>query len=307
MEGLDVQVSEAIIDNGSFGRRTIKFETGRLARQAAGSAVAYLDDATMMLSATTASKKPKEQLDFFPLTVDVEERMYSIGRIPGSFFRREGRPSEDAILTCRLIDRPLRPSFAKGLRNEIQIVETIMSLDPDHLYDVVAINAASMSTMLAGLPFSGPIGGVRVALIDGQWVGFPTHSELERAVFDMVVAGRIVTAADGSSDVAIMMVEAEATTETIALVAGGATAPTEEVVAQGLEAAKPFIKRCARRSPSLRPRRRSRHGSSRATSTTRTMSLPLSRTPHRPTCRGAHHRRQAGAGDRTRPGQGHHR
>ena len=242
MEGLDVQVSEAVIDNGSFGRRTIKFETGRLARQAAGSAVVYLDDATMILSATTASKKPKDQLDFFPLTVDVEERMYSIGRIPGSFFRREGRPSEDAILTCRLIDRPLRPSFAKGLRNEIQIVETIMSLDPDHLYDVVAINAASMSTMLAGLPFSGPIGGVRVALIDGQWVAFPTHSELTRAVFDMVVAGRIVTAADGSSDVAIMMVEAEATTETIALVAGGASAPTEEVVAQGLEAAKPFIK-----------------------------------------------------------------
>ncbi|HVQ19059.1 MAG TPA: polyribonucleotide nucleotidyltransferase [Actinomycetes bacterium] len=239
---MDVQSSEAVIDNGSFGRRTIKFETGRLARQAAGSAVAYLDDTTMILSATTASKNPKEQLDFFPLTVDVEERMYSIGRIPGSFFRREGRPSEDAILTCRLIDRPLRPSFAKGLRNEIQIVETIMSLDPDHLYDVVAINAASMSTMLAGLPFSGPIGGVRVALIDGQWVAFPTYTELERAVFDMVVAGRIVTAADGSTDVAIMMVEAEATTETVALVAGGATAPTEEIVAQGLEAAKPFIK-----------------------------------------------------------------
>jgi polyribonucleotide nucleotidyltransferase len=242
VEGLEVQESEAVIDNGSFGRRTIKFETGRLARQAAGSAVAYLDDATMILSATTASKRPKDQLDFFPLTVDVEERMYSIGRIPGSFFRREGRPSEDAILTCRLIDRPLRPSFAKGLRNEIQIVETIMSLDPEHLYDVVAINAASMSTMLAGLPFSGPIGAVRVALIEGQWVAFPTQTELERAVFDMVVAGRIVTADDGSSDVAIMMVEAEATTETISLVAGGAQAPTEEVVAEGLEAAKPFIK-----------------------------------------------------------------
>ena len=173
MEGLEVRSSEAVIDNGSFGHRIIKFETGRLARQAAGSAVAYLDDTTMVLSATTASKHPKEHLDFFPLTVDVEERMYSVGRIPGSFFRREGRPSEDAILTCRLIDRPLRPSFTKGLRNEIQIVETIMSLDPEHLYDVVAINAASMSTQLAGLPFSGPIGGVRVALIDGQWVALP--------------------------------------------------------------------------------------------------------------------------------------
>ena len=173
--------------------------------------------------------------------MDVEERMYSVGRIPGSFFRREGRPSEDAILTCRLIDRPLRPSFAKGLRNEVQIVETIMSLDPEHLYDVVAINAASMSTQLSGLPFSGPIGGVRVALIDGQWVGFPTHSELERAVFDMVVAGRVV-GEGADTDVAIMMVEAEATDATVAFVAVGAVAPTEEVVAAGLEAAKPFIK-----------------------------------------------------------------
>ncbi|KAB8183411.1 polyribonucleotide nucleotidyltransferase [Microbispora catharanthi] len=236
MEG--VHSTEAVIDNGPFGTRTIRFETGRLARQAAGSAVAYLDDETMILSATTASKHPKENLDFFPLTVDVEERMYAAGRIPGSFFRREGRPSEDAILTCRLIDRPLRPSFVKGLRNEIQIVATVMALHPEHLYDVIAINAASMSTQLAGLPFSGPIGGVRVALIDGQWVAFPTHTDLERATFDMVVAGRVL--ADG--DVAIMMVEAESTRDTLKLVADGAVAPTEEAVAQGLEAAKPFIK-----------------------------------------------------------------
>ncbi|WP_253883994.1 polyribonucleotide nucleotidyltransferase [Actinomadura rupiterrae] len=236
MEG--ATIAEAVIDNGEFGKRTIRFETGRLARQAAGSAVAYLDDETMVLSATTASKKPKDNLDFFPLTVDIEERMYAAGRIPGSFFRREGRPSEDAILTCRLIDRPLRPSFKKGLRNEIQIVGTILALNPDDLYDVVAINAASMSTQLAGLPFSGPIGGVRVALIDGQWVGFPRHSELERATFDMVVAGRLLD--DG--DVAIMMVEAESTAGTLKLVGEGATAPTEETVAQGLEAAKPFIK-----------------------------------------------------------------
>jgi polyribonucleotide nucleotidyltransferase len=230
--------AEAVIDNGSFGTRTIRFETGRLARQAAGSAVAYLDDETMILAATTASKKPKDNFDFFPLTVDIEERMYAAGRIPGSFFRREGRPSEDAILTCRLIDRPLRPSFVKGLRNEVQIVGTILALHPDHLYDVVAINAASLSTQLSGLPFSGPIGGVRVALIDGQWVGFPTHPELERATFDMVVAGRVLP--DG--DVAIMMVEAESTKETLNLVAEGAVGPTEETVAQGLDAAKPFIK-----------------------------------------------------------------
>ena len=229
--------STATIDNGSFGTRTIRFETGRLAQQAAGAVVAYLDDETMMLSATTASKAPKEHFDFFPLTIDVEERMYAAGRIPGSFFRREGRPSTDAILTCRLIDRPLRPSFVSGLRNEIQVVVTIMSLDPNDLYDVVAINAASASTQIAGLPFSGPVGGVRVALIKNQWVAFPTVEQLEDAVFDMVVAGRALP--DG--DVAIMMVEAEATDKVIELIAGGATAPSETVVAEGLEAAKPFI------------------------------------------------------------------
>ena len=237
MEGQDVKFAVATIDNGKFGKREIRFETGRLAKQAAGTAVVYLDDETMLLSATTASKNPKDQFDFFPLTVDVEERMYAAGKIPGSFFRREGRPSEDAILTCRLIDRPLRPSFVKGLRNEVQIVVTVMALHPDHMYDVLAINAASMSTQLAGLPFSGPIGGVRVALIEGQWVAFPNHSDLEKATFDMVVAGRI---SDG--DVAIMMVEAEATSETINLIKGGAGAPTEEVVGQGLDAAKPFIR-----------------------------------------------------------------
>ncbi len=237
MEGPQIFTTQAVIDNGSFGTRVIKFETGRLARQAAGSVAAYLDDETMLLSATTAGKQPKEQFDFFPLTIDVEERMYAIGKIPGSFFRREGRPSEDAILTCRLIDRPLRPTFKKGLRNEVQVVITVMALHPNELYDVLAINAASASTQISGLPFSGPIGGVRVALIRGQWVAFPTYEQLEEAVFDMVVAGRIA-----GDDVAIMMVEAEATVRTIELIAGGATAPTEEVVAQGLDAAKPFIR-----------------------------------------------------------------
>ena len=237
MEGQDVTSAVAVIDNGKFGKKEIRFETGRLARQAAGAAAVYMNDETMIFSATTASKSPKDQFDFFPLTVDVEEKMYAVGRIPGSFFRREGRPSEDAILTCRLIDRPLRPSFVKGLRNEVQIVITVMALDPDHMYDVLAINAASMSTQLAGLPFSGPIGGVRVALIGGQWVAFPNHSEVADAVFDMVVAGRVI-----GDDVAIMMVEAEATAKTIELVKSGQSAPTEEIVSQGLEAAKPFIK-----------------------------------------------------------------
>ena len=184
--------TEAVIDNGSFGTRTIRFETGRLAKQAAGAVAAYLDEDTMLLSATTAGKKPREGFDFFPLTVDVEERMYAAGRIPGSFFRREGRPSEDAILTCRLIDRPLRPTFVKGLRNEVQVVITVMALNPDHAYDVLAINAASASTQISGLPFNGPVGGTRVALIDSQWVAFPTHTELERATFDLVVAGRVL-------------------------------------------------------------------------------------------------------------------
>jgi polyribonucleotide nucleotidyltransferase len=238
VEGSDLQFAEAVIDNGDLGRHVVRFETGLLARQAAGSAAVYLDDDTMVLSATTAQNKPRDALDFFPLTVDVEERMYAAGRIPGSFFRREGRPSEGAILTCRLIDRPLRPCFVKGLRNEVQVVVTVMALNPNKLYDVVAINAASLSTQLAGLPFSGPIGGVRVALIGDRWIGFPDVDQLEKATFDMVVAGRVTPA----GDVAIAMVEAESTQHTWDLVRAGETAPSEEVVAGGLEAAKPFIR-----------------------------------------------------------------
>ncbi|WP_394250345.1 polyribonucleotide nucleotidyltransferase [Arthrobacter pityocampae] len=243
MEGPEIQFAEAVIDNGRFGTRTVRFETGRVAQQAAGSAMVYIDEDTALLSATTAGKHPREGFDFFPLTVDVEERMYAAGRIPGSFFRREGRPSTEAILACRLMDRPLRPAFVKGLRNEVQVVVTILAINPDVRYDVVAINAASMSTQLSGLPFSGPIGGVRVALVsDGsgsdQWIAFPKHSELENSVFDMVVAGRIA-----GDDVAIMMVEAEATDNAWTLIKeNGATAPTEEIVADGLEAAKPFIR-----------------------------------------------------------------
>ena len=237
MEGPEIQFAEAVIDNGSFGTRTVRFETGRLAKQANGAVMAYLDDDTCLLSTTTASKQPKEHFDFFPLTVDVEERSYAAGKIPGSFFRREGRPSTDAILTCRLIDRPLRPAFKKGLRNEVQVVITVLAQNPDVQYDVLAINGASASTQISGLPFTGPIGGVRVSLIDGQWVAFPNFSDIERSAFDMVVAGRIV-----GDDVAIMMVEAESTESTWNLVKNGTQAPTEEVVAEGLEAAKKFIR-----------------------------------------------------------------
>ncbi|MDR7293198.1 polyribonucleotide nucleotidyltransferase [Pseudoglutamicibacter albus] len=242
MEATDIQYSEAVIDNGRFGKRTIRFETGHVAKQAAGSAMVFLDDDTSMLSATTAGKHPREGFDFFPLTVDVEERMYAAGKIPGSFFRREGRPSTEAILACRLMDRPLRPSFVKGLRNEVQIVVMVTSINPDDYYDVVAINASSMSTQLSGLPFSGPIGGVRIALIEDsegpQWVAFPTKTQLDEAVFNMVVAGRVA-----GDDVAIMMVEAGATDHAWELIHDrGVTAPTETVVAEGLEAAKPFIR-----------------------------------------------------------------
>ncbi|MGP6171332.1 polyribonucleotide nucleotidyltransferase [Microbacterium sp. A196] len=248
MEGPEITATEAVLDNGRFGTRTVRFETGRLAQQAQGSVAAYLDGETMLLSATSAGKHPREGFDFFPLTVDVEERSYAAGKIPGSFFRREGRPSTEAILVCRLIDRPLRPSFVDGLRNEVQIVITVLSIAPGEYYDALAINAASASTQISGLPFSGPIAGVRLALIPGhgenadQWVAFPNQAQVEEAVFDLMVAGRVITKADGTDDVAIMMVEAEATENSWNLIKGGAVKPSEEIVAGGLEAAKPFLK-----------------------------------------------------------------
>ena len=247
MEGPEIKFAETVLDNGKFGTRTVRFETGRLAQQAQGAVAAYLDEETMILSATSAGKHPRDGFDFFPLTVDVEERSYAAGKIPGSFFRREGRPSTEAILVCRLIDRPLRPTFVEGLRNEVQIVITVLAIAPDEFYDALAINAASLSTQISGLPFYGPVGGIRLALIPGsngadQWVAFPKYSQLEEAVFDLTVAGRLTTDIDGNEDVAIMMVEAEATEGSWDLIKGGATKPDETVVAQGLEAAKPFLK-----------------------------------------------------------------
>jgi polyribonucleotide nucleotidyltransferase len=242
MEGPEIKFAETVIDNGKFGTRTVRFETGRLAQQAQGAVAAYLDEETMILSATSAGKHPRDGFDFFPLTVDVEERSYAAGKIPGSFFRREGRPSTEAILVCRLIDRPLRPTFVEGLRNEVQIVITVLAIAPDEFYDALAINAASASTQISGLPFYGPVAGIRLALIGDQWVAFPKYSQLEEAVFDLTVAGRLTTDNDGNEDVAIMMVEAEATEGSWDLIKGGATKPDETVVAQGLEASKPFLK-----------------------------------------------------------------
>jgi len=242
LEGPEIKFAEAVLDNGKFGKRTVRFETGRLAQQAQGAVAAYLDEETMILSATSAGKHPRDGFDFFPLTVDVEERSYAAGKIPGSFFRREGRPSTEAILVCRLIDRPLRPTFVEGLRNEVQIVITVLSIAPDEFYDALAINAASLSTQISGLPFYGPVGGIRLALIGDQWIAFPKFSQLADAVFDLTVAGRLVTDENGNEDVAIMMVEAEATEGSWELIKAGATKPDEAVVAQGLEASKPFLK-----------------------------------------------------------------
>lgn len=239
MQGPEIKAVEAVIDNGAFGKRTIRFETGRLAQQADGAVAAYLDGETMILSTTTAGSSPKENYDFFPLTVDVEEKMYAAGKIPGSFFRREGRPSTEATLAARIIDRPLRPLFPHTLRNEVQVVETVLSIHPDDAYDMVAMNAASASTMISGLPFSGPVSGLRLALIDGQWVAFPRWSERERAVFELVVAGRVIE----NGDVAIAMIEAGAGKNAWNLIyTEGQIKPDETVVAGGLEAAKPFIK-----------------------------------------------------------------
>jgi polyribonucleotide nucleotidyltransferase len=257
LEGPEIKFAEAVIDNGAYGTRTVRFETGRLAQQAQGAVAAYLDEETMILSATSAGKHPRDGFDFFPLTVDVEERSYAAGKIPGSFFRREGRPSTEAILVCRLIDRPLRPTFVEGLRNEVQIVITVLSIEPDEFYDALAINAASASTQISGLPFYGPVAGIRLALMPGfgtkpdQWVAFPKFSQLEEAVFDLTVAGRKVVNNDGTEDIAIMMVEAEATEASWNLIKAGATKPDEAVVAQGLEAAKPFLKALVEAQESL--------------------------------------------------------
>jgi polyribonucleotide nucleotidyltransferase len=242
IQGQD-KVSVATIDNKAFGTRQVRFETGRLAAQADGCVSAFLDDDTMVLSTTVISSQARESFDFFPLTVDVEERMYAAGRIPGSYFRREGRASTEAILACRIIDRPLRPLFDKRLRNEVQVIETVLSVDPDDTYDVLAINAASASTLISGIPFTGPVSGVRLALIDDQWVAFPRYSELQRSIFEIVVAGRILDENDPNSDVAIAMIEAGASENAWTLIYDeGKTKPDESVVAAGLEAAKPHIK-----------------------------------------------------------------
>ncbi len=218
--------------------RSLSFETGKLAFQSQGAVVAKLGDTTVLVTANGA-KGIREGIDFFPLTVDVEERMYAAGKIPGSFFRREGRPSDQAILACRLIDRPLRPSFEDGYRNETQVVVTVLGSDQQNPYDVLAINAASAALMLSGMPFGGPLGAVRVAYTrEGTWLPYPTFAEGDLSTFELVVAGRELP--DG--DVAIMMVEAGGSEKAWSYYEDGAPKVTESVLAEGLEAAKAWIK-----------------------------------------------------------------
>ncbi|HET9126913.1 MAG TPA: polyribonucleotide nucleotidyltransferase, partial [Propionibacteriaceae bacterium] len=218
--------------------KTLRFETGLLAPQSQGAVVATIGETTVLATANAASGV-REGIDFFPLTVDVEERMYAAGKIPGSFFRREGRPADTAILTARLIDRPLRPSFADGYRNETQVVITVLGADLENPHDVLAINAASAALMLSGIPFEGPIGAVRIAWnSDGEWMPHPTYQEGDASAFELVVAGRQLD--DG--DVAIMMVEAGGTAAAWELYESGAPKVTEQVIAEGLESAKAWIR-----------------------------------------------------------------
>ena len=236
MEGPEIKAVEAVIDNGSFGKRTLRFETGRLAQQADGAVAAYLDDDSMILSTTTAGSSPKENYDFFPLTVDVEEKMYAAGKIPGVLLRR--RPPEPEAILRPPYHRPPAASAVPAHPAQRSAGRRDRAVNPDDAYDHRPERRFA-STMISGLPFEGPVSGVRLALIDGQWVAFPRWSERERAVFEIVVAGRVIE----NGDVAIAMIEAGAGKNAWHLIYDeGQTKPDEEVVAGGLEAAKPFIK-----------------------------------------------------------------
>src|SRR4029453_6838596 len=226
-----IRVEGVVNDAG----KTMSFETGRLAPMADGAAAVQLGDTTLLSTVVTST--PREGIDFFPLTVDVEERMYAAGKIPGSFFPPEGRPGEQAILTCRLTDRPLRPSFPEGFRNEVQVIATILGADLENPHDIASINGASAALMVSGIPFNGPIGAVRIAHVDGEWRAHPTYQEGDQSTFEMVVAGRKLH--DG--DVAIMMVEAGGTEATWKLYDDGAPKIDEEILADGLEWSKQWI------------------------------------------------------------------
>src|SRR4051795_2884652 len=232
-------MADAISASGAVSgtEKSLTFETGKLAQQSQGAVMATIGGTTVLATAN-AAKGTRDGIDFFPLTVDVEERAYAAGKIPGSFFRREGRPTDAAILNCRLIDRPLRPSFPDGYRNETQVVITVMGADMHNPQDVLGINAASASLMLSGIPFDGPIGAVRIAYSqDGKWIPHPTYEEGDESTFELVVAGREV-----EGDIAIMMVEAGGTEKAVSYYNAGAPKVTEAVIAQGLDECKVWIK-----------------------------------------------------------------
>jgi polyribonucleotide nucleotidyltransferase len=236
-------MAEAIRVSGPISGtdRTLSFEAGKLAHLADGAVLARIGD-TIVLATATAARSVREGTDFFPLTVDIEERTYAAGKIPGSFFRREGKASDQAILICRLIDRPLRPSFPKGFRNEVHIVGTVFGADQVNPHDVLAINAASAALMISGIPFDGPVGAVRIAYTtDGEWIPHPTFEQGDESTFELVVAGRALSDAD-DTDIAIMMVEAGGTEGSFNMYADGAPKVTEEVLAEGLEASKKWIR-----------------------------------------------------------------
>src|SRR5262245_21749398 len=183
-------MAEAISTSGPVSRtdKTLTLETGKLAGQADGAVTVRIGD-TVVLVTATAARSVREGVDFFPLTVDLEERMYAAGKIPGSFFRREGKTSDQGILTCRLTDRPLRPLFPEGFRNEVHIVATVLGADMVNPHDVLVINGASAALSVSAVPFDGPIGAVRVAYdVEGNWIPHPTYQEGEAATFEMVVA-----------------------------------------------------------------------------------------------------------------------
>ncbi len=233
-------MTETTSVTGAFTRgegKDATFEVGKFAPLAGGSITAQMGDTVVLVTATGA-KSARPGADFFPLTVDIEERMYAAGKIPGSFFRREARAGEQAILTCRLIDRPLRPAFPDGYRNEVHVVGTVLGADQENPYDVLALNAASLALSLSPIPFDGPIGAVRMSWSpDGEWIPFPTYEESDESAFEMVVAGRMA-----DDDVAVMMVEAGGTGNSWNLYESGTPKVDEDVLAGGLEACKTWIR-----------------------------------------------------------------
>ena len=190
----------AIKKTFAYGAHTVTLETGEVARQAGGAVIVNMDE-TVVLATVVGAKEARAGQDFFPLTVDYVEKFYAAGRIPGGFFKREGRPSEKEILTSRLIDRPIRPLFPDGFMNEVQVIITVLSLNPEIDSDIPAMIGASAALAISGLPFNGPVGAARVGYIDGQYILNPTATELQSSQMNLIVAG---------TQAAVLMVESEA-------------------------------------------------------------------------------------------------